>query len=181
MSTPTIHTPRLTLRALYLDDAPAYAQQVFSDEAVMRYMSSVAIMPRNPRMHATGYILDRQHEWRDHGFGAWAVTRTADGAFMGHVGLFYITGTQTVEIGYALGQQYWGQGYATEAGQQALRFGFETANLDEIVAVAFPQNVASLRVMAKLGMRSIGITDRYYNLSLACYVMSKAEHDALTA
>ncbi len=180
MPAPTIHTPRLTLRALHLDDAPAYAEQVFSDPDVMRYMSSVGIVPRNPRMHATGYILDRQQEWRQHGFGAWAVTDRASGAFMGHVGLFIIGGTDTVEIGYTLGQPYWGNGYATEAGREALRFGFTSARLDKIIAIAFPQNVASVRVMAKLGMRSIGITNRYYNLNLACYEMTRAEHAALS-
>ena len=77
------------------------------------------------------------------------------------------------EIGYWLGKPYWGKGYATEAGQALLGYGFETLNLYRIHASHFVGNPASGRVMQKLGMRFEGLRpgymrkgDQYYDLVL---------------
>jgi ribosomal-protein-alanine N-acetyltransferase len=52
-----------------------------------------------------------------------------------------------------LAKSYWGRGLATEAAEAALRFGFEIAKLERIVAIAKHENIASRRVMEKLGMK----------------------------
>jgi ribosomal-protein-alanine N-acetyltransferase len=57
------------------------------------------------------------------------------------------------EVGYGFDKPFWGQGYATEAAAAWLRYGFETAGLARIVAVAIPENTASRHVMEKLGMK----------------------------
>lgn len=57
-----------------------------------------------------------------------------------------------VEVGWRLAREHWGHGYATEAGRAALEFGFERLGLEEIVAFTVPDNVASRRVMERLGM-----------------------------
>lgn len=76
---------------------------------------------------------------------------------MGFVGLqrvpFVARFTPCVEIGWRLQPDCWGRGLATEGARAAIRFGFETLGLEEIVAFTVPANGASLRVMAKLGMR----------------------------
>ena len=77
-------------------------------------------------------------------------------AFAGFVGLaiprFEAHFTPCVEIGWRLAAEYWNHGYATEAARAVLRFGFDTLQLDEIVAFTVPDNLASRRVMEKLGM-----------------------------
>ena len=57
------------------------------------------------------------------------------------------------EIGYLLDLRYWGRGYATEAARAVLDFGFRELDLHRVYATCRPANVASIRVMEKLGMR----------------------------
>jgi RimJ/RimL family protein N-acetyltransferase len=90
------------------------------------------------------------------GWGLWAV-EVIDGApFVGFVGLheleFEAHFTPAVEAGWRLLREHWGHGYATEAAQAALRFGFDELGLREIVGLTAPANVRSRRVMEKLGM-----------------------------
>ncbi len=93
-----------------------------------------------------------------HGFGMWAVER--QGVFIGFAGLavpqFNAHFTPCVEIGWRLAREYWGHGYATEAALAALRYGFESLGLDEIVSFTVPNNQRSRRVMEKLGMSMDG-------------------------
>lgn len=179
LTIPSYETERLLLRALRSDDAHAYAEHIFSDADVMRYMSTTGTVHDNPKAVALGYISERNKQWREMGFGAWAVVEKATSRFMGHVGLFIIDHTDVVEVGYALGKVFWGKGYATEAAQEALRYGFVEKDMQKIEAVAFPDNVASIRVMAKLGMQDMGITDEYYNTTLAHYRMTRTQFMAL--
>jgi ribosomal-protein-alanine N-acetyltransferase len=91
-----------------------------------------------------------------HGFGLWAVEIPGVAPFGGFVGLcqprFEAHFTPCVEVGWRLAAEHWGQGYATEAAKAALKFGFETLGLHEIVSFTVPANRRSRRVMEKLGM-----------------------------
>jgi ribosomal-protein-alanine N-acetyltransferase len=77
--------------------------------------------------------------------------------FIGIVGLarpdFEAPFMPAVEVGWRLAAEHWGQGYATEAAQGVLAFGFERLGLPEIVSFTTTANVRSRRVMEKLGMR----------------------------
>ena len=94
----------------------------------------------------------------EHGFGVWAVEVKAPHAapFIGFVGLWRPTWTAPftpcVELGWRMARAYWGKGYATEAAQAALRFGFEQLGLNELVALTVPGNLRSRAVMERLGM-----------------------------
>ncbi|MNO23039.1 putative ribosomal N-acetyltransferase YdaF [compost metagenome] len=57
------------------------------------------------------------------------------------------------ELGYWVGRPFWGQGYATEAAQKIVKFGFEGLRLDHIFAAAMTKNPASYKVMQKIGMK----------------------------
>jgi [ribosomal protein S5]-alanine N-acetyltransferase len=69
----------------------------------------------------------------------------------------------------------WGQGYATEAGQIALSYGFDELKLPVIYAVAKPQNHASIRVMQRLHMQPGGRVFCYYNEELELYYLNAAD------
>jgi ribosomal-protein-alanine N-acetyltransferase len=86
--------------------------------------------------------------------------------------LNYLAETNEVEVEYALARNWWRRGLGTEAAQASLRFGFETANLDRIIALAFPENIASQRVMEHIGM-FYQQTARYFGFDLVCYALSR--------
>ena len=92
----------------------------------------------------------------EHGFGLWAVEIPGIAPFIGFVGLsvpkFDAHFTPCVEVGWRIAAAYWKKGYATEAAQVAVSYGFLQQELSEIVAMTVPENVASRRVMEKLGM-----------------------------
>jgi len=80
-----------------------------------------------------------------------------DGTFIGWCGLRYFPEKDEVDLGYRLMKKYWGKGYATEASMACLKYGFESLNLNCILAQADPQNLASIKIMMKLGMKFSGV------------------------
>lgn len=85
-----------------------------------------------------------------------AITLLADHSQIGGIGLRIDAQHHHAELGYWLGVPYWGQGYATEAAQTMLRYGFEDLALHRIFATHFKHNPASGNVLKKLGMRYEG-------------------------
>ncbi len=105
----------------------------------------------------SGDFVDRiEDHFERHGWGLWAVETRVD-RFIGYVGLwpatFVAPFTPTVEVGWRLGYEHWGRGYAAEAAVAAMTDGFVRLELDEIVSFTTTKNVRSQRVMQKLGMR----------------------------
>jgi ribosomal-protein-alanine N-acetyltransferase len=88
------------------------------------------------------------------GVGAFRLEERDTGAFVGRCGLRPEEGSGDTEIAYALVRRAWGQGLATEAATAVVRYGFD-AGLTRIVACALAENVASLRVLEKVGMRRV--------------------------
>lgn len=86
------------------------------------------------------------------GYGRWSVYRTGDGAYLGWCGLALQAGRDDVDIGFRLPRERWNRGYATEAARGALELGFGHYGLPKIVGRAMRGNVASRRVLEKLGM-----------------------------
>lgn len=81
----------------------------------------------------------------------------ADLAGLCHVG--ELTPGGPVDLGWYLGSAYWGRGYASEATELLLRFAFDVLGVGEVTAMAHPDNVASIRVLEKSGMRQVGMID----------------------
>ncbi|HTX09373.1 MAG TPA: GNAT family N-acetyltransferase [Solirubrobacteraceae bacterium] len=96
-------------------------------------------------------------------FGSWAVVERATGVPAGSVVLKPLPdGAGEVEIGWHLHPDTWGRGLATEAGAALLAYGFDLG-LDEVWALTHLDNARSARVCEKLGMRLLGITQRWYH------------------
>ena len=76
--------------------------------------------------------------------------------FIGFVGLVYVdfpaAFTPCVEIGWRLGREHWGKGYASEAARASTRYGFEQIGLEEVVSFTVPHNLRSRAVMERIGM-----------------------------
>jgi ribosomal-protein-alanine N-acetyltransferase len=80
--------------------------------------------------------------------------------------------TNEVEVLYALAKLHWGKGIATKAARASVRFGFQVAQLQTIIALAFPENVASRRVMEHLGMAYVKGA-HYFGIDLAYYALAR--------
>lgn len=91
-------------------------------------------------------------QWERNGFGAWALT-TKDGTLLGHMGLNLIQDFNEVEVLYALGEEGWGQGFATEGAQASVKFAFEQLGCEKLIGLTKPDNKASQHVLEKLGMK----------------------------
>jgi ribosomal-protein-alanine N-acetyltransferase len=113
-------------------------------------------------------INSQKENWRKHNFGVWAVVDKNHQELIGHCGLKFLEYTKEVQIGYLFAKSYWGRGLATEAAEAALKHGFEIAKLDRIVGVSVPENLASRRVMEKVGMQ-YKRNDYYYNNHVVYY------------
>lgn len=90
------------------------------------------------------------------GFGHYAAEVQETGEFVGMVGLLreMLAGKDLLGIGWMLRRDCWGHGYATEAAQAVLRDAFERLGAAEVIADIRPENVASIRVAERLGMRA---------------------------
>ncbi len=85
-----------------------------------------------------------------------AITLRSDGRQIGGIGLRVDQQHKHAELGYWLGVQYWGNGYATEAGREMVRYGFQELGMHRIFATHFTHNAASGRILQKLGMQYEG-------------------------
>jgi RimJ/RimL family protein N-acetyltransferase len=147
---PTLRTDRLVLRRWRAADRPPFAR-LNADPEVMRHFV-------HPLTRAeSDALVDRiEAQFEARGYGLWAVERQADGVFLGFTGLadfdFGEPARAYVEIGWRFDRFAWGQGYATEAASEVLRFGFEVAGLAEIASWTSPLNTPSVRVMERLGL-----------------------------
>lgn len=147
---PVLNTDRLLLRAWRPSDRQPFAS-LNADPEVMEFF------PAPLTRGESDALVDRlEAGLAEHGFGAWAVEEISTGAFIGFAGLLHQTFeasfTPAFEIGYRFARHAWGQGYATEAAQEGVRFGFEQSGLGEIVSMTAVGNVRSRAVMQKLGM-----------------------------
>jgi len=86
------------------------------------------------------------------GFGFYIIERQVDGRRIGNCGLTLRTGMEHADIGYSLLPRFEGQGYAFEAAQATLNYGFETHGLKHIEAIVTPDNQRSIHLLDKLGM-----------------------------
>lgn len=162
MSTPTIATRRLVLRALSEGDAVPL-HRILNEEEVLRHFPG----PGSPSLEKVQKLVAGQGKhWEEHGYGWWAVETGSDGQFIGWCGLQFLPETQEIEVAYLLDRAFWGQGLATEAAKASLQYGFEQLGLDRIVAIVHPENVASQRVIEKLGMCFV---DRAHYFGVDCY------------
>jgi len=147
-----LETERLLLRAWQDEDIAPFAEMC-ADPQVMRYF------PEPLTREKSEYLVSRCREKQEKDrFCIAPVEVKANGEFLGFVGLNRpsydapLPFDPCVEIGWRLKRSAWGQGYASEAAREWLRFGFETIGLDEIVAFTIPENIPSQKVMQRIGM-----------------------------
>jgi RimJ/RimL family protein N-acetyltransferase len=150
-------TPRLLLRGWRPEDREPFAALNASPE-VMEHFPNTLTRERSAELvdHFQAGIDER-------GWGAWAVERKEDGAFIGFIGLvpvnFDADFTPATEVGWRLDKPYWGNGYATEGARASLEYAFGTLGLDRVVSFTALTNHRSEAVMVRIGMTRMGEFD----------------------
>lgn len=148
---PFLQISRLTLRPLQPEDAEVL-HRIYRSEGVLRFFPN-PIPPALEKVQR--FILAQQAHWETHGYGNWGVLPDGSDEIIGWVGLQYLPELDETEVGFLLDRVFWGKGYATEAAQASIKFGFGWIKLDHIIALVHPDNLASLRVIEKCGMSYI--------------------------
>ena len=145
-----IRTARLLLREWRDTDLEPFAA-LNADPRVREYFPSVL-----DRAESDASVARIRAHFAEHGFGFWAIEVPGVADFVGMCGLAHVyfkaPFVPAVEIGWRVAHEHWGRGYATEAAQGAVDYGFRTLKLPEIVAFAVVANTKSRRVMEKVGM-----------------------------
>jgi RimJ/RimL family protein N-acetyltransferase len=141
-----IVTARLELRPFRETDNHSIAQLLADPEAT-KYIGDV-----RSREVAAESVRIMRDAFTARGWGTLAVVSRGGGACLGYCGVRPLAHTPEVEIAFALKRECWNLGYATEAAAASMDAAFSTLGLGSIVATVYPENRASLRVLAKLGM-----------------------------
>jgi RimJ/RimL family protein N-acetyltransferase len=151
-----LETERLVLREWRDLDLDALAA-MNADPEVMRFIGDARVLDR---AESAAQLERIRGHWDAHGFGRWAVERKDSGEVIGFCGLgfprFFPEVAMTPEIGWRFARAQWGKGYATEAGIASRDSFFRSFGFGSIISLVLPGNVASIRVMEKLGLRADG-------------------------
>lgn len=149
-----LSTDQLILRQWKESDFLPFSK-MNADPVVMEYYPSTLSEEESNAIANKLMGLISERSW-----GFWAVETQNEKKFIGFVGLhkptYDLPVTPCVEVGWRLGKEYWGKGYATEAAKQSLKFGFEELGLSEIYSFSSVSNKKSWLVMERLNMINTG-------------------------
>lgn len=150
--------------------------RLWIDPGVRKFLWDDQVIPRET---AAAVVESGIESFLHNGFGFWAIYLKNHAELIGFSGLRRFTEDDAeeseVELLYGVAPERWGTGIATEAARAVLRYGFECLKLPQIYAGADPPNVASFRVIEKLGMKFArravinGVEAIYYSMICADY------------
>ena len=165
-----IETERLILREIEESDIQGMFQ-LESDPLVQKYLGN---NPVKTIEEAQAIIQHIRKQYRENGIGRWAVIEKSTNEFIGWSGLKLEKNLRKefhyYDLGYRFRKEFWGKGIATETAVESLKYGFNQMNLKEIGAAAHPENIASNKILQKVGLKLIdhfeyvGVTHNWYNL-----------------
>ena len=144
-------TERLLLRQFTGADAPLILE-LNSDREVIKYVHEPILTSESA---ARGIILQVILPQYENNLGRWAIFTKDGNNFVGWCGLKFIKETGEIDLGYRIIQKAWGNGYATEAAKQTLKYGFNTLRLEVITGKAQLENITSIKVLQKIGMHFV--------------------------
>ncbi len=165
-----LETKRLALRELEETDLDALSA-IYADAEVMKYIGKGIISSREQTKRSIE--LCRQFQEKN-GFSAWAVIDRLRDKLIGTCGFAKLPDDQGIEIAYLLAKDSWGKGIASEISIAVLDYGFEVLKLEKIIALVYPQNAASIRVIEKMGMK-FDKEAEFWGVKLLMFSISKTD------
>jgi len=171
-------TRRMTAERLTLTHYPEIRRLHLHPQVMKTLSPDGQILP--DKVTKDGLVQNDAH-WAEHGFGFWIFRAREGGQFLGRGGLkcYTIDDQDVVGLAYAVIFDHWNRGLATEMAAASLRIGFEQLALPEVASWTLPFNVASQRVMEKLGFRHesdivfAGLPHRLYRLTATDWQMDR--------
>lgn len=157
-------TKRLVLRAWNPEQDEIAAFRIYSDPEVTQFLSrgnwDKTIADTRSRLQHYANLSD---------IGSWAIVEKTTQQPIGSAFLIRLPDqqgqrTQGYEVGWHLGKAFWGNGYATEAAQNVIEYGFHVLKIPAIYAVTRPENQRSIQVTQRLDMTPLGRTKEYYGV-----------------
>ncbi len=139
-----------------------YVDKIFNESISMTFFTS-----HQKSEKAKTWIEHILDSYRKNGFGMWLCFLKENEKFVGQCGLMKndIGGNEEIELGYSILRKYWNRGYASEAAQACLNYGFKKYEIQRIVSLIEKENVASLHVSEKIGMKKKGLVKRGENMT----------------
>ncbi|HEY5406480.1 MAG TPA: GNAT family N-acetyltransferase [Ginsengibacter sp.] len=144
-----LETPRLFLRRFTEEDAHLI-YILNSDPEIVKYVHEPVLENEE---QAKAILINNIIPQYKLNMGRWAIHTKSDYEFIGWCGLKYIKETGITDLGYRLVKTAWGKGYATEAAQYTLIYGLRDLKIELITGMAHIENIASLKVLEKIGMK----------------------------
>ena len=146
-----LQTERLALFQLTLADAPLMLR-LLNEESFIQNIGDRGV---RTQAQAEQYLLDGPlRSYQQYGFGMYRLSRKKDGASIGLAGLVYRDYLGTPDVGYALLPEFSGAGYASEAASAVFHYGKTALGLPEIVGIVSPDNLASKKILEKIGLET---------------------------
>lgn len=157
--------PAVSLRRLREDDVPMILA-LESDPEVMRHSTGIKPATQARRQELLDWLQTPPGD-----IGHWAVV-DPQGAAIGWISLTQLEDTGSLQLAYRLQRAAWGQGYATQAARQLCDYAWRALEVAALVAVAWPDNLGSQRVLEKLGFTFRGI-EAHYGRATRVYVLAR--------
>jgi RimJ/RimL family protein N-acetyltransferase len=164
-----LRTERLLLRQWRADDAEGMAE-IYADPQFLEHMPFHDLTETRAQLERFG------RGWREHGYSHWAVEEAASGRLIGRAGLLrhedWPLAEYAVEVGWSLDPDYWGRGYATEAGRASVDCWLERLTEPQLISITTSANVRSRAVMERLGFTQRGET-HWHHYDVVWYALDR--------
>lgn len=136
------------------DDFGQYAA-IHTDPDVTRFTTRTHLT----RMEAWRHLAMLLGHWVLRGYGMWGVEELETGRLVGRVGFHNPDGWPAFELGWTIGKNWWGKGYATEAAKACLDHAFNHMGREHVISLIDPENLSSIRVAERIGEKLEGEAD----------------------
>lgn len=146
-----VETERCFLREITDEDLPAVLS-MNSDPEILKYLHEIPLRNLNHAREIFEKIIYPQYE---QGLGRWAVIEKTSGKFIGWCGLKFRPELNDIDLGYRFLKSAWGKGFGKETAAAVLDHGFKNLKLKEITGRAHVDNLASQKILEKIGMQFI--------------------------
>jgi len=148
-----LETERLSLHELTAEDAP-FILELLTSRGFTENIGDRGIHDLDA---ARGYIARQRESYAAAGYGLWRADVKATGETAGICGLVKRDGLDDPDVGYAFLEPFWGRGYASEVAAATLIHGRDVLGLPTIVAITKPENLGSIAVLRRIGMKYLGL------------------------
>ena len=143
-----LETKRLYLREFIASDG-FHFYHLNNDLDVVKYTGNSAFESLEDAM----IFIKNYSDYKQNGFGRWAVCLKTTNEFLGWCGLKYEEEKDEIDLGFRFYKKHWGIGFATEAAKACINYGFKSLNISKIVGRAYVENTASIQVLKKCNLQ----------------------------